>query len=139
MVNNNTISFTGTPTAAGTFNNCSITVTDAAGAQVIKTFSITINSAIAFTLASIPSYTVGTAYPAQNLKQTTGGTGAVTYQYAMSGPLPNGMTLINGVLSGTPSNATSITITVTATDSVGAVTVKVYTLTGTLGPTRRGL
>ena len=134
----NTLSFTGTPTAVGVFNG-TVTIMDTAGAQVVKNFTITINPPVAFTLAALPSYTVGTAYPAKNLKQTTGGTGAITFQYALSGALPGGMTLVNGVLSGTPTTAKTITITVTATDSVGSVTVKVYTLTGTLGPKRRGL
>jgi hypothetical protein len=39
------VTFTGTPTTAGTFNNVQIIVQDAAGATVSGTFSITINPA----------------------------------------------------------------------------------------------
>jgi hypothetical protein len=42
-------------------------------------------------------------------------------------------------ISGTPTSLTSVTITMTVTDSVGAKTVIVYTLRGNLGPRRRGL
>src|SRR4029077_6067048 len=40
-----TITLSGTPTATGTFNNISVTVTDAAGATASGTFAITINAA----------------------------------------------------------------------------------------------
>jgi hypothetical protein len=131
------LSFTGTPSAAGMFNG-SVTVRDSAGAQVVKPFSITINPPITFALAALPHYNFGMPY-SQTLNAVNGGIGPITFQYALSGPLPAGMTLVNGVLSGTSTNATPTDITVTATDAIGAVTVKIYTLTPGLNARRRGL
>ncbi|MBI3408028.1 MAG: Ig-like domain repeat protein [Planctomycetes bacterium] len=136
----NTISFTGTPTVAGTFNG-SITIKDSAGATFTKTFTIKINPPIVFNLPALPAYVVGFAYN-QSLKSVSGGTGAITFTFAFSRALPAGLTFnaATGIISGTPTAAVApITITVTATDSVGAVTVKVFTLTSALGPKRRGL
>jgi hypothetical protein len=131
----NTLSFTGTPSVAGVFNG-SVTIMDLAGAQATQNFSITINPAMTFAPASLPGYTAGHAY-SQTIT-TAGGTGTRTVQYALSGPLPVGLSIsppspTTGAItiSGTPTSITTITITVMVTDAVGAQTVSTYTLTGT--------
>jgi hypothetical protein len=121
------VSITGTPTTAGTSFSGSVTIRDSVGATVTNNFTLTINPPIAFNLPALPAYTVGAPY-SQALNAVSGGTGAITFQYTLSDPLPAGMTLIDGVLSGTPTEARTTTITVVATDAVGAVTVKSYTL-----------
>ena len=125
------IAFTGAPTAAGTFNG-SIKIQDHAGAQASQTFSLKIDPAIVFTLPKLPAYTLNASY-SENLQQTTGGTGTVTYQFVLSAPLPDGMSLVDGLLSGKPTTKTTVMITVTATDSIGAITVKIYTLSSLAG------
>ena len=47
----NIITVSGTPTAAGTFNNINVSVTDAAGATASGTFAITINPGLINTVA----------------------------------------------------------------------------------------
>jgi hypothetical protein len=131
----NTISFTGTPTAAGTFNG-SITVRDSAGATVIKTFSITINPVIAFTPATLPNYVASQPY-SQTIS-TTGGTGSKTL--SVIGALPPGLTFnpATGLLSGSIATipAAGFTITFQAVDSVGAISTITYTLKGGSPPRR---
>ena len=48
VLSGNTIRFTGTPTAPGTFNG-RITIKDSAGVQITKKFTIKINPALTFT------------------------------------------------------------------------------------------
>jgi hypothetical protein len=126
-----TIHFSGTPTTAGKYTG-SVTVRDAAGASVMKAFTITVNAPVSFTLASLPDYTVGKAYSEK--VAATGGTGAFTLNAVLSGPLPTGLKLTYAsnkesfTISGTPTTSVTVTITVTATDSVGAQTQMVYTL-----------
>ena len=59
---------------------------------------------------------VGTANPPVTFTES-GGVGAITF--AETGTLPTGMTFVAGVLSGTPTQAGSFSITVSATDSNG--------------------
>jgi hypothetical protein len=134
ILTGNTISFTGTPTTAGTFNG-SITIRDSAGATVTKTFTITINPAISFTPAALPNYTVGQPY--SQVISTTGGTGTKTL--SVVGTLPTGLFFdpATGSLSGTlMAPSAGILITFKAVDSVGATTTIMYTLKGGSLPRR---
>jgi streptogramin lyase len=120
-----TIEFTGTPTTAGTYS-CSVTIQDAAGATVTKTFSITINPPVLIVTASVAPSTMGVLYKAT--LQATGGTGAITFKVS-SGSMPPGYALnSNGTISGLSRGVGSFTFTVTATDAVGASVSKTYTL-----------
>ncbi len=137
-----TITIAGTPTVAGTFSNISVTVTDAAGATVTQTYSITINPPLALSPTSLPGGTVGTAY-SQTI-DATGGTGAVTLTYSVSGTVPAGLTISPASpatgdfsITGTPTAAGSFTITVTATDSTGATTTTTYTVNIASGTSSR--
>jgi large repetitive protein len=119
VVSGNTIKITGTPTVAQTFAGGSITVHDAAGASVTKTFSITINPPLQITAKSLAPSTMAVIYT--NSVQAKGGTGAVTFAIT-AGSLPPGMTLSKtGVISGVSRGFGSFTFTVTATDAVGAI------------------
>jgi hypothetical protein len=128
-----TLRFTGTPTAAGVFHG-SVTIKDSAGVTATKKFTITINPALAFTPATLASYIPGKAY-SQTIT-TAGGTGTRTVSYTLSGPLPAGLHIsppspTTGAITiyGTSSAATSVTITLTAIDSLGAQTTIIYKLT----------
>ena len=137
-VTGRTISFTGTPTAAGAFPSGSVAIRDAAGATATQTFSITINPALTFTpVLSVPQGTSGI-----NFNQTlavTGGTGTYTSltllnfgagttglpSTALSKNAAAGTITINGM----PSNGGTIALTAVAVDALGAVVSKTYDLT----------
>jgi hypothetical protein len=129
----------GKPTLAGTFT-FTLKAADTVGDFAVKTFSLTINKAIVFVPATLPTYTVGALY--SKFITTTGGTGAKTL--SVVGSLPPGLTFnaATGKLSGTikvTSPVGGFTITIRAVDAVGAITTKIYKLTGVLSVYRRGL
>jgi large repetitive protein len=136
----NTLSFTGTPTEAGKYNGV-VTIMDAAGATVSRSFTITINPSITFSKTALPTYIVNDAY--SQTVTARGGTGKLKLSITFSKPLPPGLKLQlspNGTsytISGIPKALASITITIRAIDSVGAETVMIYTLTGAQNPRRR--
>jgi uncharacterized protein YhjY with autotransporter beta-barrel domain len=113
-----TLTFSGTPTQAGTFT-FSVTVTDSTGgtpATVTNSYTVTIAApAVTLTPATLPNGTAGVAYT-----QAFGASGGIApYTFAVSsGALPAGLTLTTGgVLSGTPTAAGTFNFSVTATDS----------------------
>ena len=121
----NTIKFTGTPSVANTYASGSITITDAAGASVTKTFQITVNPPLQITTITLPAWTIGAAYTAT--VHTTGGTSSVTFAIA-SGTLPTGLKLnSNGQITGVSKVKGSVAITIIATDACGATATKKYT------------
>jgi virginiamycin B lyase len=120
-----TISFSGTPSVAKTYA-CSITIKDATGVSVTKTFSITINPPLQITTTSLPVLAIGAHYTAT--LQTSGGTEPVTFALA-TGNLPTGLTLSsNGQITGVSTSAGSFTFAIMAFDASGAMSVKRYTL-----------
>jgi hypothetical protein len=132
VISGNSIRFNGTPSTAGTFNG-RITIKDAAGAQVSRSFTIKINAALSFTPLKLLGYEPGKSY-SQTIT-TAGGTGTRTVSYTLSAPLPSGLTIsppspTTGAItiSGKTNVRTSITITMTLTDAVGAQITKTYTL-----------
>lgn len=116
----------GPPTAAGTpsFN---LTVTDSVGNKASATFTMTISPGVSVTPPALASAYPGTVYTSPAFSASGGsGTGYTWSWAAASGSsLPNGLSigLATGVISGTPVNAGSSSVTssvvVTATDSVG--------------------
>jgi hypothetical protein len=64
--------------------------------------------------STIPSRTIATPYPTTTFT-AAGGSG--NYTFSLSGVLPTGMSFVNGVLSGTPTQAGGFSITVTADDT----------------------
>lgn len=106
----------GTPTTSGTATVV-VTVTDVVGASTTRTYSLDVADAPSVTTpASLPSATVGAAYAPQTFA-ATGGTSP--YTWSVSGQ-PSGMSFSTaGVLSGTPTAAGTVTLTLTVTDALG--------------------
>lgn len=126
----NTVS--GTPTVPGS-TSFTITATDTGSTGTGAPFSIAQNytltvaaAAIVVSPVTLPGATAGTAY-SQTL---TASGGVAAYSFALSaGSLPAGLTLsTGGALSGTPTEAGSFPITVTATDANGQTGSRAYTL-----------
>lgn len=121
-------SLSGTPTVAGTFN-FTVTATDSTTGTA-ATGSVAYSLVIAaptITLAptSLPAGQYNVAY--SQAITATGGT--APYSYVMTGAPPTGITLSSaGVLSGTPTDVGSFSITVTATDNLGFTGAANYTL-----------
>jgi hypothetical protein len=112
----NNCSITGTPTTAGTAN-LTVTATDSSNPQgkITGPVSLVISPApLSLTLSSLPSGTINTPYSA-----TIGVTGG-TSPYACTitaGTLQAGLTLTGCTVSGTPTVASTVQLTVKATDS----------------------
>ncbi|MBF9141101.1 putative Ig domain-containing protein [Hymenobacter properus] len=113
----------GTPTAGGSFTFV-VTATDASTAgsggpySGSRSYTLTVAApTITVAPASLPNGTQGTAY-SQTL---TASGGTAPYAFAITaGALPNGLTLTNGTLSGTPTASGTFNFTVTATDASAA-------------------
>ena len=109
----------GTPTTATSYS-FTVKATDSAGNHIgSKAYSVTIGQAndLALSPASLAGGTVGAAY-SQTIT-AAGGSGSYTFALT-AGSVPAGLTLSSaGVLSGTPTTATSYSFTVKATDSGG--------------------
>jgi hypothetical protein len=119
----------GTTTQTGTFTIV-VKATDSNGCFGTSTYTFTIAcQTITVTNPAANSATAGVAFTAQFT--ATGILGTATWSVS-SGSLPSGVTLnpSTGVLSGTPTQSGSFTITVTATDTNGCSgTGAPYTLT----------
>jgi hypothetical protein len=117
----------GTP-AAGTGGPYTVVlnVSNGVGAAAVQTLTLTVNQESAFTSVNATTFVVGTA---ANFNLTATGFPAPTF--TQTGALPNGVTFINGVLSGTPlANAGGVyNLTFTATNSVGIAATQSFTLT----------
>ncbi|MBL0225440.1 MAG: multicopper oxidase domain-containing protein [Geobacteraceae bacterium] len=118
----------GTPTTLGT-NFFTITVTDSSVPPLTQTaiYTLAVNAAAAppVALSASPaspvSYTLGSGAFAGVTFSATGGNG--TYTWSSTGTIPTGTTLVNGVLSGTPTVAATYNFSVTATSGVDSATV----------------
>ena len=131
-------SLSGTPTTAGT-STFTITGVDSAGNTASQQYTVTVNPAIVVSPTTLPAATKGSA--CSTTFTASGGSGS-GYTLGETGTLPTGLTFSNGTLSGTPTQAGSFAITVTATDSNGAtgsvadtLTVNPATSSLTLSPT----
>jgi hypothetical protein len=111
-LNPGTGEISGIPTTGGLYSFL-ITVTDALGNSVTKTFVIDILGIT--TPSPLPAGTVAVAYP---LTTFTAIGGTVPYTWAqVGGTLPPGLTFVGGVLSGTPTAAGVYNFTVSVQDS----------------------
>ncbi len=129
----------GTPTQPGSYN-LTIRAQDSTGAIVLANYPFTVTAGgFQFGTGPIPVANLNQPY-LYNLT-TTGGSGAVTYQL-VSGTLPPGLTLSNGVISGTPTATGNYNVVLRATDATGASTSSTLTFTvggGALGFTSLNL
>ena len=137
----NTISrvLTGTPTAEAVGTTTLTYIgTDANGSTDTTTFDITVAVAVALTAPNDQTYSRTVAITPLTLPDATGGTGALTYTYTLTGP--NGMDLSelpaslsyatgNRVLSGTPTVVGVVTLTYAATDTNGSTASVTFTVT----------
>ena len=112
---------TGTPTVSGPFTVV-VTLTDASGSAVNKSFALAITTAPSIATVSLPGGEKSLAYSTT----LVGSGGTAPYSWQAPG-LPGGLTLnpTSGVISGTPSGAAGTTsLTVTLTDVVGGTASK---------------
>ncbi|ATQ44118.1 putative Ig domain-containing protein [Caulobacter mirabilis] len=122
----------GTPTAAGTFN-FSLTGTDASPApgpfnSGPVAYSITVTApTITVSPTTLPNGTTATAY--SQTVTASGGTTPHTFSVT-AGALPTGLSLdgATGVISGTLTAANTYNFTVTATDNLGFIGSRAYTV-----------
>ncbi len=112
---------TGTPTTAST-SSVTVTAKDTTGATGSAAFSWTVNPAggntVTVTNPGTQTSTVGTAVSLQ--MQATDSASGQTLTYTASG-LPAGLSISSsGLITGTPTTASTSTVTVTAKDTTGA-------------------
>jgi len=101
--------------------------TDGVGSIDEGILSLTVNSAITITTASLPEWTAGFAYSEQ--LDVTGGTGLLAWADKNGNLAGTGLTLsTTGLLSGTPV-AGAVSFTAEVTDVIGATGEKVFNFT----------
>jgi uncharacterized protein YdaL len=133
-LNSTTGVISGTPTAPGS-STVTVTAQDAnTPAPDSAWMSLTIAvapAALTISTTSLPAGLAGTAYAAT--LASSGGTGAVTWSIT-SGKLPTGLTLnaTTGAITGTPTAASSTSLTVHVADSASPPAVATATLTLTV-------
>jgi len=126
----------GTPTAVGS-STFEITASNGVGSDDVESYTIVVAPAPvapAIVSADPADGVVGFAY--SHTFVATGG-GTMTYTVT-SGALPSGLSLVGGVLSGTPTAAGSSTFEVTASNGVGSDAVESYTIEVVTVPTISG-
>ena len=115
----NTVTVSGTPTEAGSFN-LNVSATDSSTGNGPYAFgqAFTLNvGPPTLTLAPAPT-TFAPTYGAAFSQTFTAGGGIGPYTYTVTGTLPTGLTLSSGgVLSGTPTNPGNYVVLITATDT----------------------
>jgi hypothetical protein len=117
----------GTPSAPGSYS-LTVKATDAGTPQQSATavLTATITSALSVTTSSIPQAAVSILY--RVAFTATGGVSPTTWRLS-SGTLPTGLTLTSaGILTGTPVNTDTQTITIQVTDSQNQSASAQYTL-----------
>jgi hypothetical protein len=104
-----------------------------------QTFTVTQEALVCSVTINPPTLPAGTVGVNYNQPLTaTGGTAPYTYN-VMVGALPAGLSLTNGALMGTPTNAETTTFTISTTDANGCIATRAYTLTINQAGTNAGL
>ena len=124
-LNSTTGVLSGTPTASGSFP-ITMKATNGVGSDDTQSFTLTVNDAPAITSANHTTFTKGSAG-----SFTVTATGYPVPTIGESGTLPAGVTFnsATGVLSGTPTQSGSFSITLGATNGVGSDATQSFTLT----------
>ena len=121
------IRYTPTPGFSGS-DSFTYTATNTSGTSSPATVTLTISApTLVLTPASLGAGTAGTAYSAT--LSASGGTAPYSYSIS-SGSLPAGLSLdtASGLISGTPSSNGTANLTITATDSNGAIGSQAYSI-----------
>lgn len=116
----------GTPTAPGAYT-FAVQATDASGGVASVSVTLVVApSPITSTTTALPSGVVSFAYP-QQILSASGGVAPYTFSLA-NGGLPPGVTLTNGVISGTPTTAGTYPFTISVRDSASNQTTFTTTI-----------
>jgi hypothetical protein len=121
----------GIPTTLGVFD-FTITATDANGCTGSRTYTGRVCPVITVT-TNLPNGVVGAAY-----SQALAASGSPDLPYTFSltgGALPDGVDLVAGVLTGTPTTPGTFLFTITATDANGCTGSRAYTVEVCVAPT----
>lgn len=114
----NTVTISGTPTQAGSFNlNVSASDSSAGNGPYVvgQAFSLTVASP---TLAMTPAPgTLNAPYATSFTQAFIASGGSGPYSYAITGALPTGLSFSAGTISGSPTVSGNYPITITATDT----------------------
>ena len=132
-----TITISGKPTAAGTFSNLQLGVTDAHGVVASRTYSLTINDTL--TLGTLGT-TVWTVNQAGYSSPITISNGTTPFHGLTQSGLPAGLTAsLSGstiTISGTPTSTGAFSnVKLSVTDTHGVVASRTYSLTINAAPT----
>ena len=125
-----TRTLSGTPTSSQTAQTYTYTATDANGATISQTFTITVNTALSLGTIANQTYTQNQQITDLVLPAASGGTSP--YTYTLTPALPTGLTFTASTrtVSGTPSAVKAQTqYTYTATDANGTTAVQTFNLT----------
>ncbi len=125
----NTVTISGTPTQAGTFNLNVSAIDSSTGTgpySVGQAFALTV-AGPTLTLAP-PSTTFNPAYGAPFSQTFTAGGGIGPYTYAVTGTLPTGLSLTGDTVSGTPTVPGNYIVLITATDTGSTGTGSPFTI-----------
>src|ERR1051326_3909896 len=130
VLNGATGAITGSPTTPGTFT-FSITATDANGCAGSRLYNIIITGvgcpAITLSPTTLPPGIVATPYS----QSVTASGGSAPYTYSIAaGALPPGLSLNpgTGLISGAPLQPGLFNVTIRATDSLGCIGSRAYTI-----------
>ncbi|RDL48592.1 hypothetical protein BLJAPNOD_04869 [Ensifer sp. M14] len=123
------ITYTPTPGYSGS-DSFDYTATNATGTSAAATVTITVTAptlSVSPVAGALPGGTAKTAYSGVTVAASAG---TSPYIYAVTGTLPDGLTLdpASGLISGTPTTAGDYTFTVTATDANNATGTAAYSI-----------
>ncbi|HVR37597.1 MAG TPA: Ig domain-containing protein, partial [Thermoanaerobaculia bacterium] len=127
---------TGEPKESGNFN-FTVRATDSKGCAGFRNLTLKVCPIITLSPNTLPNGTQGVAY-SQTLS-ASGGTAPYTFNNITVFPLPPGLFISNGVLTGTPTTPGTYNSIIRATDANGCAESKLYSIhidcpTITIGP-----